>query len=116
MNDCLLVISAKPDLRELIRATFEDEYEVHEADSGKFGLRMARAILPEVIFIDESLPGEPDGSSLHELLKANPRLAGIRLVLLNTERHNWLRMPAHSSPAYGLVDIAGGLLHDALAA
>lgn len=116
MNECLLIVSAAPELRELVRASFEDEYEVHEADNGKFGLRMALAIRPAVIFIDESLPGDPDGAFLHELLKANAGLAGTRLVLLNTTRHPWPCTPAATTERYGVMDIVGRITPLALAA
>ncbi len=116
MNECMLIVSAAADLRELVCASFEDDYEVHEADNGKFGLRMALAICPAVIFIDASLPGDPDGSSLYELLKANPRLAHIRLVLLNTTRHPWTHAPAIASAPYGVMDMVGRMAPLPLAA
>ena len=114
MNKCLLIVSAAPDLRELIHDTFGDEYEIHEADNGRFGLRMAEAIRPEVIFLDESLPGDLGSSALQACIKASAGLAGSRTVLLNTARHDWLRVPPLFSPTCGVMDIAGGLLHDAV--
>jgi DNA-binding response OmpR family regulator len=79
----ILIVEDQPDIRKLIRMTLEfEDYEIHEAADGAFGLRMAMAVKPDVILLDVMMPGELDGLQVCQRVKAEPTLAQTQVVLL----------------------------------
>ena len=73
----------RPDIRKLIRMTLEfEDYEIHEAADGAFGLRMASAVGPDLVLLDVMMPGELDGLQVCQRIKSDPKLAGLKVVLL----------------------------------
>jgi len=80
----LLIVEDQADIRKLIRMTLEFEpYEIHEASDGVSGLRLAGEILPEMMLLDVMMPGELDGLQVCRSVRADPRLAGMRVLLLS---------------------------------
>ncbi len=79
----VLIVEDQPDIRKLIRMTLEFEnYEIHEAADGSFGLRMAHAIHPDLILLDVMMPGELDGLQVCQAVKADAALRHVKVVLL----------------------------------
>ena len=79
----VLIVEDQPDIRKLIRMTLEfEDYEIHEASDGAFGLRLAQAVHPDLILLDVMMPGEMDGLQVCQALKANPAMASVKIVLL----------------------------------
>ena len=79
----ILIVEDQPDIRKLIRMTLEfEDYEIHEAADGAFGLRMASAVGPDLVLLDVMMPGELDGLQVCQRIKSDPRLAGLKVVLL----------------------------------
>jgi two-component system phosphate regulon response regulator PhoB len=79
----ILIVEDQPDIRKLIRMTLEfEEYEIHEATDGGFGLRMAGAIRPDVVLLDVMMPGELDGLQVCQRVKSDPALASTKVILL----------------------------------
>ncbi len=79
----ILIVEDQSDIRKLIRMTLEfEDYEIHEAADGAFGLRMASAVRPDLVLLDVMMPGEMDGLQVCQAIKANPVLAGMKVVLL----------------------------------
>ena len=79
----VLIVEDQADIRKLIRMTLEFEnYEIHEASDGSFGLRMAQAIRPDVMLLDVMMPGELDGLQVCQRIKSDPAMAGTKVVLL----------------------------------
>ncbi|MBL8361436.1 MAG: response regulator [Rubrivivax sp.] len=79
----VLIVEDQADIRKLIRMTLEFEaYEIHEAGDGASGLRLARAVRPDLVLLDVMMPGEMDGLQVCQALKTDPELKGIKVVLL----------------------------------
>jgi two-component system, OmpR family, phosphate regulon response regulator PhoB len=79
----ILIVEDQTDIRKLIRMTLEfEDYEIHEAADGAFGLRMAGAVKPDLMLLDVMMPGELDGLQVCQRIKADPALASIKIVLL----------------------------------
>ena len=79
----ILIVEDQPDIRKLIRMTLEfEDYEIHEAADGAFGLRLASAVGPDLVLLDVMMPGELDGLQVCQRIKSDPRLAHIKVVLL----------------------------------
>ena len=79
----VLIVEDQADIRKLIHMTLEFEaYEIHEAADGVTGLRLARALRPDLMLLDVMMPGELDGLPVCQRIKADAELAGIKIVLL----------------------------------
>jgi CheY-like chemotaxis protein len=79
----ILIVEDQPDIRKLIRMTLEfEDYEIHEAADGAFGLRMASAVGPDLMLLDVMMPGELDGLQVCQRIKSDPKLKHIKVVLL----------------------------------
>ena len=80
----VLIVEDQADIRKLIRMTLEFEpYKIFEAPDGVTGLRMASEIQPEVMLLDVMMPGELDGLQVCRAVRADPRLWGMRVLLLS---------------------------------
>jgi PAS domain S-box-containing protein len=78
----VLVADDNADLREYVRRLLEDHYEVEVAGDGCAALKAARERRPELIVSDVMMPNL-DGFGLIRELRADPRLAGIPVILLS---------------------------------
>ena len=80
----VLIVEDQPEIRKLIRLTLEFEpYQLHEADNGADGLRMAAQVQPHLILLDVVMPGELDGLQVCAQVRVMPLLAQTRVVLLS---------------------------------
>ncbi len=79
----VLIVEDQADIRKLIRMTLEfEDYEIHEASDGSFGLSMARATRPDIVLLDVMMPGELDGLQVCQRLKSDPEMRYVKVVLL----------------------------------
>lgn len=79
----ILVIDDDPEAHRLVRqAMGEDACAVHSAYDGQEGLRMAKELNPSVITLDILMP-QMDGWMVLSLLKADPDLADIPVIMLS---------------------------------
>jgi signal transduction histidine kinase/CheY-like chemotaxis protein len=80
---CILVIDDDPAVHQLVAETLQSEgYELRFASSGAEGLRLAKELRPAVITLDVIMP-EMDGWVVLTLLKADPDLAAIPVIMLS---------------------------------
>lgn len=80
----VLIVEDQTDIRKLIRMTLEfEDYEIHEASDGSFGLRLAGAVRPDLVLLDVMMPGDMDGLQVCRAIKTDPALKGIKVVLLS---------------------------------
>ncbi|MGX5817355.1 two-component regulator propeller domain-containing protein [Chitinophaga lutea] len=77
----LQIVEDNPELRALIRDTFEGQYHILEADNGNAGWETASSQLPDIIVSDVMMPGQ-DGFALTRQLKTDPRTSHIPVILL----------------------------------
>jgi DNA-binding response OmpR family regulator len=82
MSTTVLVADDEPPILELVRFTLEDEHvRVVGATDGPSALEAARRERPTLIFLDVRMPGL-DGFEVCRRLRAEPELAGARIVML----------------------------------
>ena len=82
----ILIVDDQPDLRLLVRLTFEGHgYDVAEAPDGEAALAACASRVPDAVLLDVMMPGI-DGYEVCRRLKADPRL-GRTLVVLMTAGH-----------------------------
>jgi signal transduction histidine kinase/DNA-binding response OmpR family regulator len=77
----VLVIDDDPAAAQLMKRFLEKEdWQVAFAENGKKGIELARQLRPSVICLDVLMPGM-DGWSVLSLMKNDPELAGIPVVI-----------------------------------
>ncbi len=82
----LLIVDDHETLRELLKMTLEfSEFELFEASDATEALAMVAEIHPDVIILDIMMPGEMDGVEVCRRLKANPKTAHIKIILLSAK-------------------------------
>ena len=78
----VLIVEDQADIRKLIRMTLEFEaYEIHEAGDGASGLRLARAVRPDLVLLDVMMPGL-SGYDVCRRLRTDPRHEMLPIVLV----------------------------------
>jgi DNA-binding response OmpR family regulator len=80
----ILLVEDHADIRRLIRMTLEfEDFEVHEATNAADGWQMAQALRPEVVLLDVMMPGPLNGLDLCRLLRGDPVLREVPVVVLS---------------------------------
>lgn len=80
----LLIVEDNDDLRQLLKQTFENSYNVISAPNGSLGVQMALEHIPDLIISDVMMP-EKDGITLTKELKRDERSAHIPIILLTAK-------------------------------
>lgn len=80
----LLLIEDNDELLHFLKQRFENEYDVHVAETAEEGVTMAFDIIPDVIISDIILPNM-NGLQLTEKLKLDVRTAYIPIILLTAK-------------------------------
>jgi CheY-like chemotaxis protein len=77
-----LVVDDEADARAFVRAILKEEgWEVAEAANGQEGLRNARALLPDLVVLDISMP-EVNGLTVFNELMQDPDTAHLKVIML----------------------------------
>ncbi|MBB3951844.1 PAS domain S-box-containing protein [Aureimonas jatrophae] len=80
----VLAIDDDPHARDLIsRFLTKEGFTVRTASDGVAGLEMARALVPDVILLDVTMP-KKDGWSVLAELKEDPRLSAVPVVMVSS--------------------------------
>jgi len=77
----VLVVEDNPDNRITARAVLEDYYIVIEAEDGEEAVRIAAEKVPDLILMDNALPGM-DGVEAFRIIRGNEDLAHIPVIAL----------------------------------
>lgn len=77
----VLLIEDSTDLREFIKESISDHWQVVEASDGEEGIQKAREILPDLVISDVMMP-KKDGYAVCEVLKSDALTAHIPIILL----------------------------------
>jgi two-component system alkaline phosphatase synthesis response regulator PhoP len=81
----VLVVDDEDDILQLVSYNLAREgYKIRCAATGEEALKLARTDLPDLILLDLMLPGT-DGLEVCKLLKAEPRTAGIPIIMLTAK-------------------------------
>ena len=82
----ILICEDEEPLRELIRLSLGDAHRYVEAADGRNLLDLVREERPDVVLLDVMLPGV-SGLDLLRALRADPELAGTRVVAVSAWVH-----------------------------
>lgn len=77
----VLVIDDNVKIRDYMRSILEQAYTVIEAENGEAGLNLAEQMQPDIVISDVMMP-VMDGFEVLRLLRANPKIAHLPVILL----------------------------------
>ena len=81
----VLVIDDDPLVHDMMKRLLSTErFHVERASDGEMGLRLARDLRPDIITLDVFMPGT-DGWTVLAMLKADPDLSSIPVIMLTVE-------------------------------
>jgi two-component system alkaline phosphatase synthesis response regulator PhoP len=81
-NALILLVDDEPNIRETVSFILEMEgFPVATAADGEEGLEKIRALRPAVVLLDAMMP-KRDGFDVCRTVKADPELAGVKIVML----------------------------------
>ncbi len=80
----VLVVEDNADIRDYIRQSFTDLYDVHCAENGEEGLKLAFELIPAIVVSDIMMP-VMDGVEMMRKLKADLRTSHIPVILLTAK-------------------------------
>lgn len=80
----ILIVEDNPELRALVRQTFQQQYQVLESENGAAGLSIATEQIPDIVISDVMMP-EMDGLQFCTALKTDERTSHIPVVLLTAK-------------------------------
>lgn len=77
----IAVVEDNPDNRLLLQALLEDRHELAEYDNGADALEAMRALPPDLVLLDISLP-RMDGTEVLRRMRAEPGLSTVPVIAL----------------------------------
>ena len=98
----VLIVDDEPPIVELVRFTLEDEHlRVLEAGDGVEALKVARAELPDLIFLDVQMP-YLNGFEVCRRLRLEPQLQKTKIIMLTaaSQEHDIVRGRAAGADLY----------------
>lgn len=96
----ILIVDDENYIRLLLHRTLEDleleGVEIHFAEDGEEGLAQARALRPDLLFLDLMMPGI-SGADVCRAVRTDPELVGCHVVIL-TAKGQMPDFPAAEGP------------------
>ncbi len=81
----LLFVDDDPVFLDIMGAAITDEYMVSVAQTGEEGLRLAKELMPSIVFLDVNMP-EMDGYEVCKRLKKDVQLRHIPVIFISANR------------------------------
>lgn len=83
-NARILIVDDQDDIRLLLQLVLEPLCnDLHVASNGMQALQMAKAIHPDLVVLDVTMPGGIDGFQVCKALRADPATARTYVILLS---------------------------------
>jgi PAS domain S-box-containing protein len=79
-----LIVEDSTDVREFVKDSLGDDFQIEEAANGEQGIRKAVKIIPDIIISDIMMP-KMDGNELTRILKNDEKTSHIPIILLTAK-------------------------------
>ena len=90
----VLIADDEPSMRALVRLTLKSHrFEILEAEDGEHALELARRELPDLLFLDWTMP-RLSGLDVCRQLREEPATAELRVVMLTARTQDFDRLAA----------------------
>ncbi len=87
MKRKILIVDDQADIRRLVRFALEDAgFALFEAPNGQLALQLARALRPDLVVLDQVMPGGMEGLDVLQAMQADPGLAGTLTLMLTSNQ------------------------------
>ncbi len=90
-KNIVLVVEDNTDVREFIRDSLGEDFQIEEASNGEQGVRKAEQIIPDLIISDIMMP-KMDGNELTTRIKNNEKTSHIPVILLTARSEQKSRL------------------------
>jgi CheY-like chemotaxis protein len=77
----VLIVDDQPTIRTLVRLVLRDSFSIDEVGDADAAYQRIQADRPDAVVLDVMMPGSMNGYQLCELIKRDPALADIHIVL-----------------------------------
>ncbi len=79
----ILIVDDQAEIRRLVRYALQDgDFTLYEAANGELALRIAAVAQPELVVLDQMMPGALDGLQVCQQMKTDPRFAHALILML----------------------------------
>jgi DNA-binding response OmpR family regulator len=85
VTQCILIVDDEPNIVISLEYLLKKEgYAVHVATDGEAALAKAAELRPDLVLLDVMMP-KKSGFEVCESLRANPQLAGLKIIMLTAK-------------------------------
>ena len=81
----VLIVDDQADIRRMMNIALRDDFLLLEAADGQSALNMIRSEMPDVVLLDVMMPGGMDGLQVLEIIRQDPALKHIRVIMVSAK-------------------------------
>lgn len=81
----VLIVDDQSNIRRMIHIALSDDFLIFEAADGLTALNVIKSEMPDVVLLDVMLPGGLDGLQVLEIIRQDPLLKHIRVIMVSAK-------------------------------
>lgn len=81
----VLIVDDQADIRRMMNIALKDDFLLLEAADGLSALSLIRSEMPDVVLLDVMMPGGMDGLQVLEIIRQDPALKHIRVIMVSAK-------------------------------